>query len=92
MMAATVMMLCATIGVAWFVKRRDASPHASHSIVHHPAPWNGRFWTLAPACERVVISGWLQADRALTRPIIAQSANAYAKEKGIKPRDCAKEL
>lgn len=35
-----------------------------------------------------VISNWVQADRALLRPIIEKSALQYAKEKGIKPRDC----
>jgi len=39
-----------------------------------------------------IISGWVQADRALLRPIIEKSANDYAKEKGITPRDCSKEL
>jgi branched-chain amino acid transport system substrate-binding protein len=33
----------------------------------------------------------VQADRALLRPIIEESARKYAKEKGITPRDCAKE-
>ena len=31
------------------------------------------------------------ADRALVRGMIEESAAAYAKEKGIKPRDCSKE-
>ena len=46
--------------------------------------WDGQQWK--------VISGWVQADRALLRPIIEKSANAYAKEKGITPRDCSKDL
>jgi branched-chain amino acid transport system substrate-binding protein len=46
--------------------------------------WDGQQWK--------VISGWVQADRALLRPIIEKSANAYAKEKGIRPRDCSKDL
>ena len=33
-----------------------------------------------------------QADRALLRPIIEASASKYAKEKGITPRDCSKEI
>jgi len=45
--------------------------------------WDGQKWTL--------ISDWVQADRALLRPIIEESARKYAKEKGITPRDCAKE-
>ncbi|SOE99710.1 amino acid/amide ABC transporter substrate-binding protein, HAAT family [Burkholderia sp. OK233] len=46
--------------------------------------WDGQQWE--------VIGGWVQADRALLRPIIEKSANAYAKEKGITPRDCSKDL
>jgi branched-chain amino acid transport system substrate-binding protein len=46
--------------------------------------WDGQQWK--------VISGWVQADRASLRPIIEKSANAYAKEKGITPRDCSKDL
>ena len=46
--------------------------------------WDGQQWK--------VISGWVQADRALLRPIIEKSANAYAKEKGITPCDCSKDL
>jgi branched-chain amino acid transport system substrate-binding protein len=46
--------------------------------------WDGQQWK--------VISGWVQADRALLRPIIEKSANAYAREKGITPRDCSKDI
>ncbi|MCP3711305.1 ABC transporter substrate-binding protein [Paraburkholderia sp. CNPSo 3274] len=46
--------------------------------------WDGQKWT--------VISNWVQADRALLRPIIEKSALSYAKEKGITPRDCSKDL
>lgn len=46
--------------------------------------WDGTQWK--------VISDWVQADRALLRPIIEESAQKYAKEKGITPRDCSKEL
>ncbi|CAI8758286.1 Peripla_BP_6 domain-containing protein [Pseudomonas sp. IT-196MI5] len=45
--------------------------------------WDGSQWKL--------ISDWVQADRALLRPIIEASSHQYAKEKGITPRDCAKE-
>ncbi len=45
--------------------------------------WDGKGWKL--------ISDWVQADRALLRPIIEESSARYAKEKGITPRDCAKE-
>jgi len=45
--------------------------------------WDGQKWNL--------ISDWVQADRALLRPIIEASSHKYAKEKGITPRDCSKE-
>ncbi len=45
--------------------------------------WDGSKWN--------VISDWVQADRALLRPIIEESSHKYAKEKGITPRDCSKE-
>jgi branched-chain amino acid transport system substrate-binding protein len=45
--------------------------------------WDGSQWH--------VISDWVQADRELLRPIIEKSSHQYAKEKGITPRDCAKE-
>ena len=44
--------------------------------------WDGKQWK--------VISDWVQADRALLRPIIEESANKYAAEKHITPRDCSK--
>lgn len=46
--------------------------------------WDGQKWN--------VISGWVEADRTSLRPLIEKSALAYAKEKGITPRDCSKEL
>ncbi len=45
--------------------------------------WDGQKWTL--------VSDWVQADRALLRPIIEASSAQYAKEKGLTVRDCAKE-
>ena len=45
--------------------------------------WDGQQWK--------VVSDWVQADRALLRPIIEESSAKYAKEKGITPRDCSKE-
>ncbi|MEA1230565.1 ABC transporter substrate-binding protein [Acinetobacter sp. IRS14] len=45
--------------------------------------WDGKEWK--------VISDWVQADRSLLRPIIEQSSEKYAKEQGIKIRDCATE-
>jgi branched-chain amino acid transport system substrate-binding protein len=45
--------------------------------------WDGEKWK--------VITDWIQPDRELLRPMIEQSAAAYAKEKNITPRDCSKE-
>ncbi|MCY6411604.1 ABC transporter substrate-binding protein [Acinetobacter sp. VNH17] len=45
--------------------------------------WDGKAWK--------VISDWVQADRALLRPIIEKSSEQYAKEQGITIRDCASE-
>jgi branched-chain amino acid transport system substrate-binding protein len=45
--------------------------------------WDGQKWA--------TISDWVRPDRSTLRPIIEESAAKYAKEKGIKPRDCARE-
>ena len=45
--------------------------------------WDGQKW--------VTISDWVHPDRAVLRPIIEASAAKYAKEKGIKPRNCSLE-
>jgi branched-chain amino acid transport system substrate-binding protein len=45
--------------------------------------WDGQKWN--------VISDWIAPDWSLLRPIIEQSANAYAAQHGITPRDCSKE-
>ncbi len=45
--------------------------------------WDGGKW--------VVISDWIQPDRALVRKLVEESAAKYAKEKNITPRDCSKE-
>jgi len=45
--------------------------------------WDGQKW--------VTISDCVHPDRSALRPIIEASAAKYAKEKGIKPRDCARE-
>jgi branched-chain amino acid transport system substrate-binding protein len=46
--------------------------------------WDGKQWKL--------ISDWVQADRALLRPIIEASSTKYAKEKNLAIRDCGKEV
>ena len=45
--------------------------------------WDGNKWN--------AITDWIQPDRELVRPMIKQSAAAYAKEKNLTPRDCTKE-
>jgi branched-chain amino acid transport system substrate-binding protein len=45
--------------------------------------WDGKKWN--------VITDWIDADQSIVRPMIEESAAKYAKEKGIKPRDCSKE-
>lgn len=39
----------------------------------------------------VQVSDWIAADKTMTRPLIEESAAKYAQEKGITPRNCAKE-
>jgi branched-chain amino acid transport system substrate-binding protein len=46
--------------------------------------WDGSQWKL--------ISDWVQADRALLRPIIEASSHQYAREQGITPRDCSQDI
>jgi branched-chain amino acid transport system substrate-binding protein len=46
--------------------------------------WDGAKWN--------VVSDWVKGDRQLVRGMIEESAAAYAKEKGITPRDCSKEM
>lgn len=45
--------------------------------------WDGAKWN--------VVSDWVAPDWGLLRPIIEKSAAAYAKDKGLTPRDCAAE-
>ncbi|WP_141056103.1 ABC transporter substrate-binding protein [Tepidiphilus succinatimandens] len=45
--------------------------------------WDGTKW--------VSVSDWIEPDRKLVRSLVEESAAAYAKEKGITPRDCSKE-
>lgn len=42
--------------------------------------WDGQKW--------VMISNWIQPDQTIVRPLIEESAQQYAKEKGIPPRTC----
>ena len=45
--------------------------------------WDGKKWK--------VVTDWIKSDQSIVRPMIEESAAAYAKEKGITPRDCSKE-
>jgi len=45
--------------------------------------WDGAKW--------MPVSGWIEGDKALIHPLFKASAQQYAKEKGITPRDCSKE-
>jgi len=40
---------------------------------------------------RAALEDWFKGDRALVRPVLEEAAAAYAKEKGVTPRDCSKE-
>jgi branched-chain amino acid transport system substrate-binding protein len=45
--------------------------------------WDGTKW--------VVLSDWIEGNKALIHPLFQADARKYAKEKGITPRDCAAE-
>ena len=45
--------------------------------------WDGTKW--------VLVSDWLEGNKALIHPLFQADAKRYAKEKGITPRDCAAE-
>ena len=45
--------------------------------------WDGGKW--------VVVSDWLEGNKSLVHPLFQATALQYAKEKGITPRNCAKE-
>jgi branched-chain amino acid transport system substrate-binding protein len=45
--------------------------------------WDGEHWK--------IIGDWIVPDRTMLRQMYKDSALAYAKEKGITPRDCPKE-
>jgi branched-chain amino acid transport system substrate-binding protein len=59
------------------------SDHEGHGLVTFQQ-WDGTQWHR--------ISDWIAPDWALLRPIIEASANKYAAQNGITPRDCSKEL
>lgn len=44
--------------------------------------WNGKEWR--------AVTGWIEGNQSLVRPLIEESAMEYARKEGIKPRDCSK--
>ena len=58
------------------------SDHEGHGLVTFQQ-WDGTQWHR--------ISDWIAPDWALLRPIIEASANNYAAQNGITPRNCAAE-
>jgi branched-chain amino acid transport system substrate-binding protein len=46
--------------------------------------WDGAKWK--------VVTDWIPSDQSIVRPEVEKSAAQYAKEKGITPRDCAREV
>jgi branched-chain amino acid transport system substrate-binding protein len=59
------------------------SDHEGHGLVTFQQ-WDGTQWHR--------ISDWIAPDWALLRPIIEASANKYASQNGITPRNCATEM
>ena len=45
--------------------------------------WDGAQWK--------PVSGWIEGNKDLIHPLFKASAQQYAKEKSITPRDCSKE-
>lgn len=46
--------------------------------------WDGSKW--------VVLTDWIEGNKALIHPLFMADAKKYAKEKNLTPRDCAKEM
>src|SRR5690606_36082559 len=46
--------------------------------------WDGTKWN--------TVTDWIESDQSIVRPMIEESAAAYAKEKAIEPRDCSKSM
>jgi branched-chain amino acid transport system substrate-binding protein len=59
------------------------SDHEGHGLVTFQQ-WDGTQWHR--------ISDWIAPDWALLRPIIEASADKYAAQNGITPRDCGKQV
>ena len=74
----------AQLGAAGFIQPLNVScaDHEGGGAVKFQQ-WDGTKWK--------IISDWIQADKALVRPMIEESAMKYAKENNITPRDCSKE-
>jgi len=74
----------AQLGASGFIQplRVSCADHEGGGAVKFQQ-WDGTKWK--------IISDWIQADKALVRPMIEESAMKYAKENNITPRDCSKE-
>lgn len=74
----------ATLGAAGFMPdlKVTCADHEGAGKVKFQQ-WDGTKWK--------VVTDWVEGDKALVRGMIEESAAAYAKEKGITPRDCSKE-
>ena len=74
----------AQLGAAGFIQplKVSCADHEGGGAVKFQQ-WDGTKWK--------IISDWIQADKALVRPMIEESAMKYAKENNITPRDCSKE-
>jgi len=60
----------------------SCSNHEGSGLVKF-SRWDGKQWK--------VITDWIQSDQKIVRPMVEESAAKYAKEKGLKLRDCSKE-
>ncbi len=75
----------ATLGATGFMPALKTScmDHEGSGKVKYQT-WDGAKWK--------VVTDWIDADKQLVRGMIEESAAKYAKEKGITPRDCSKEM
>jgi hypothetical protein len=56
-----------------------------------PCAPNGVPWANGYVDDLNLVSGWVESDASLLRPLLAQAARKYAAEKQVAPRDCGSE-
>jgi branched-chain amino acid transport system substrate-binding protein len=61
----------------------SCADHEGDARVARVHQWDGKAWK--------VISDWYKADDSVLAPMVKETAQKYAKEKGLTPRDCSKE-